>query len=126
MNSRTTLITGCILAGLAVVIGAFGAHALKPTLEALHRTDTFELAVRYHVYHALALILSGLVMHSIPSRWIRYAALGFLTGILIFSGSLYILSVTGITILGAITPLGGLSFILGWAFLAIGCSTKKA
>ncbi len=107
---------------LSVMIGAFGAHALKATLEATHRLETFETAVKYQFYHSLALILLGLLMVQFQHKAFNVAGYGFITGIIIFSGSLYALSLTGITKLGAITPLGGLAFIIGWGALAWGAS----
>jgi uncharacterized membrane protein YgdD (TMEM256/DUF423 family) len=97
---------------LAVLLGAFGAHGLESRLTELNRVETWETAVFYHFVHALALL--GLSLMPRPSKG---AAYGFIIGILIFSGSLYVLSLTGITKLGAITPIGGLSMMLGWACL---------
>jgi uncharacterized membrane protein YgdD (TMEM256/DUF423 family) len=94
---------------LAVALGAFGAHALKELLERNQRLDTWETAVLYHLLHAVAWF--ALALHP---RAGKAPALCFALGILIFSGSLYILSITNIRWLGAITPLGGLAFIAGW------------
>jgi uncharacterized membrane protein YgdD (TMEM256/DUF423 family) len=124
MNQRTTYITGILMAGLGVIIGAFGAHALKTILQQTGRAETFELAVRYQFYHAFALVVTGILMNQFQSGWLRYASLMFVLGIVLFSGSLYILAVTGITVLGAITPLGGLCFIAGWTMLLWGVSKK--
>ena len=111
--------TGAILAGLGVVLGAFGAHALRPrvTPELL---AIFETGVRYHMYHALGLLAVGWAAARWGSPWIAAAGWLFLAGIVIFSGSLYILALTGVRGWGAVTPLGGLGFILGWVALAIG------
>jgi uncharacterized membrane protein YgdD (TMEM256/DUF423 family) len=117
MNQRVTYLTGIFLAALGVIIGAFGAHALKNTLQHTGRADTFELAVRYQFYHAFALVVTGILMNQFQSASMRYASLLFTFGIVLFSGILYVLAVTGITILGAITPFGGLCFIAGWALL---------
>jgi len=114
------IIIGSISGMLSVMIGAFGAHALKATLEATHKLETFETAVKYQFYHSLALILLGLLMVQFQHKAFNVAGYGFIAGIIIFSGSLYALSLTGITKLGAITPLGGLAFIIGWAALAWG------
>lgn len=111
------------MAGLGVVVGAFGAHALKEILLENHRADTFELAVRYQFYHAFALLINGLLMDRYFARLSRYASLCFTGGIILFSGSLYILCLTGITVFGAVTPFGGVLFILGWLFVLI--SIKK-
>jgi uncharacterized membrane protein YgdD (TMEM256/DUF423 family) len=124
MNQRITLFSGVILAGSGVAIGAFGAHGLREILLQHQRADTFELAVRYQFYHAFGLLVTGLLMNTYPSKNLRYAALLFVVGVLIFSGSLYVLSLTGKTQLGAITPLGGVCFIAGWTFLLAGLATK--
>ncbi|VAW29340.1 FIG00018398: hypothetical regulator [hydrothermal vent metagenome] len=114
------IITGSLSGMLSVMIGAFGAHALKSTLEATNRLTTFETAVKYQFYHSLALILLGLLMIQFQHKAFTISGYGFIIGILIFSGSLYALSLTGYTKLGAITPLGGLAFIIGWAAFAWG------
>ncbi len=114
------LLTGTLLSMLSVMIGAFGAHALKATLEANQRIETFETAVRYQFYHALGLILLGILYAHLPPKVIALAGYSFIVGTLLFSGSLYILSFTGISKWGAVTPLGGLAFIMGWAALAWG------
>jgi uncharacterized membrane protein YgdD (TMEM256/DUF423 family) len=118
MNAKSILqITG-ISGTLAVGLGAFGAHGLEAILVQNGRLDTFQTAVNYHFYHTLALLGIG-VLASVKSQWkgFSFTAWCMILGILIFSGSLYVLSLTGITWLGAITPLGGLSFILGWSSL---------
>lgn len=114
------LIAGSISGMLSVAIGAFGAHALKASLEANNRLETFETAVKYQFYHSLALLALGMLMLHFQNKAFNVAGYGFIIGILIFSGSLYILSLTGITKLGAITPFGGLAFILGWGAMAWG------
>lgn len=114
-----------IFAGLAVALGAFGAHGLRPMLEAKGRVETFELAVRYQLYHSFALVFSGILMHNFPSKNMHRAAACFTAGIVIFSGSLYILSLSGLSFLGAITPIGGLLFIAGWLILYIGINSKR-
>jgi uncharacterized membrane protein YgdD (TMEM256/DUF423 family) len=124
MKKETSLLLGATMGGLAVAIGAFGAHVLKPFLLASDRADTFELAVRYQFYHALALFAVGLAMNHIDSNKLRYSALCFLFGILLFSGSLYTLCFTGMTILGAVTPFGGVFFIIGWVLLGVAVSKK--
>lgn len=125
MNQRTILLTGIVFGGLAVAIGAFGAHALRPLLEENARTETFELAVRYQFYHAFAILFGGSLMIHFPSRHLGRAALCFSAGIIIFSGSLYILSITGLTAWGAVTPVGGLFFIAGWLLLLLGIHAKR-
>lgn len=107
-----------ILGMLAVGIGAFGAHGLEPILEANGRTETFETAVKYHFYHALAILSLAIWLHVQPQHGFLKSVIGLLLlGILIFSGSLYVLSLSGINWLGAITPIGGVAFIAGWFWL---------
>jgi uncharacterized membrane protein YgdD (TMEM256/DUF423 family) len=122
MDQKQTLSAAAIMGGLAVAFGAFGAHALKATLTASGRLETYELAVRYQFYHTLALLAVGVLMNQFSTKKLRYAAMFFLGGIFFFSGSLYVLCFTGITILGAVTPVGGVLFILGWGFLLAGVS----
>jgi uncharacterized membrane protein YgdD (TMEM256/DUF423 family) len=103
---------------LAVVLGAFGAHALKARLDA-YALGVFETAVQYHFYHSLALLAVGIIALSQPqTTLLKSSGFLFLLGIVVFSGSLYLLSITGVRWLGAVTPLGGLAFIGGWACLA--------
>lgn len=103
---------------LAVTLGAFGAHALKGRLDEYAR-GVFETAVQYHFYHSLALLAVGVIALSQPqTTLLNSSGWLFFIGILVFSGSLYLLSFTGLRWLGAITPLGGLAFIGGWACLA--------
>ncbi len=113
------LFLGALLGGLAVALGAFGAHALKARLSP-ERLVTFETGVRYHFYHALALLAVGLVQFNFPPA--GNAALAgwlFVAGISLFSGSLYWLALGGPRWLGPITPLGGLALIAGWIGLAL-------
>jgi uncharacterized membrane protein YgdD (TMEM256/DUF423 family) len=115
---RTFLLLASLLGALAVALGAFGAHALESRMSA-ELLRTYEIGVRYHFYHALALL--GVV--AVLSRWptaTAAVAAGwlFVTGILIFSGSLYLLAFSGVRWLGAITPIGGVAFIAGWLCLA--------
>jgi len=114
------IVTGSILGAVAVLIGAFGAHALRKMLEASGRSETFETAVKYQFYHAMALVLVGIIMFHVNHRWLTYSGYSFIAGILIFSGSLYLLCFTGITKFGMITPIGGLLMIIGWLLLAGG------
>lgn len=111
-------ISGSLSAGCAVLLGAFGAHALKGRLS-VDQLTTFETAVRYQMYHALALlVVAWAVTHWPASALTHWAGWLFIAGTLLFSGSLYGLSLLGLRWLGAITPLGGLAFIAGWACLA--------
>ncbi|MGB7250139.1 MAG: DUF423 domain-containing protein [Phormidesmis sp.] len=108
-----------ILGALSVAGGAFGAHALKGTLSET-ALNSFETGVRYQMYHALALLVVALLAKQSPDTSLLAAAGGcFLAGILLFSGSLYGLSLAGIKALGPVTPLGGVAFIAGWICLAI-------
>lgn len=117
MNQKNTLLAGAVLGFLSVALGAFGAHALKATLEAAGRVDTFELAVRYQFFHALALLFVGLWRDRKESTRLGLAALFFVLGVALFSGSLYALSLTSLGFVVFLTPLGGTCFLVGWAFL---------
>lgn len=107
---------GSLMAFLAVGLGAFGAHALKDRLSP-DMLNIFEVGVRYHMYHAFGLLAVAWAISRWPESNLTTAGWAFLAGIVIFSGSLYILSIFGIRWLGAITPLGGLAFLTGWAIL---------
>lgn len=103
---------------LAVMLGAFGAHALKGRLDS-YSLGVFETAVQYHFYHSFALLAVGILAVSQPQTvLLKSSGWLFVVGLVVFSGSLYVLSFTGMRWLGAITPLGGLAFIAGWACLA--------
>jgi uncharacterized membrane protein YgdD (TMEM256/DUF423 family) len=118
MGNNRMLFLGASFAGLAVAAGAFGAHMLKPVLDTT-MLGVFETAVRYQMYHALALCVVAMLDE--PSyRKSSLAAVGwlFVAGVILFSGSLYILSVSGIRWVGAFTPLGGAAWIAGWILLA--------
>lgn len=115
------IIAGAINAAIAVGFGAFGAHALKDRLSE-HYLAVWETAVQYQMFHAIALLAIGMLMSSAllgPSTQLSWAGYLILAGIIIFSGSLYVLSLSGIGILGAITPIGGVAFIAGWIMLII-------
>ncbi|MCS6824715.1 MAG: DUF423 domain-containing protein [Cytophagaceae bacterium] len=116
------LFTGSILGMLGVAVGAFGAHGLQKILLAHNRVETFETAVKYHFYHGLALLVLGLFLYIKPTNlYLIWSGYLFIAGVIIFSGSLYILSLTNVKWWGAVTPVGGIVFILGWLFLAWGC-----
>ena len=104
---------------LAVALGAFGAHALRGRLDA-YAQGVYETAVQYHFVHTLALLAVALLSRDIlvHSRWLLASGAGFIAGLIVFCGSLYLLSLTGQRWLGAVTPLGGLAFLVGWASLA--------
>ncbi len=107
---------GSLFMFLAVGLGAFGAHALKDKLSGYY-LDVYNKAVFYHFVHALALFVVAWLMTAAPSSRINAAGIFFSVGIILFSGSLYILSVSQMRILGAVTPLGGLCFLIGWALI---------
>jgi uncharacterized membrane protein YgdD (TMEM256/DUF423 family) len=113
-------VTGAILLALAVAIGAFGAHGLRPRLDSLGTAGTYEKAVFYHFVHALGILILSILPRTgtFPESGIDAVCVLLLIGIVLFSGSLYVLAITGTRILGAITPFGGVSFILGWLLLA--------
>ncbi len=113
---RVFVLIGAVAAGLAVTAGAFGAHALAERLTPA-RLQTFETAVRYQMYHALALLLVGWLVSQWPAWQVRGAGYLFMAGIVLFSGSLYALVLTDTRWWGAVTPLGGVAFIAGWALL---------
>jgi uncharacterized membrane protein YgdD (TMEM256/DUF423 family) len=114
------LITGTLFGGTAAMIGAFGAHALKAVLESSGRIETFETAVKYQFYHALALILLGILMLNREHTYLTYSGYSLIGGVIIFSGSLYVLCLSGITKFGMITPIGGLLMIVGWGLMMMG------
>lgn len=117
--TKLFIILGSLNAFLAVALGAFGAHTLKSKLSQEMLT-VYETGVQYHLIHALGLILIGIISHWITgSNLINWAGGLLLAGIFIFSGSLYVLSVSGIRALGAITPIGGMAFLIGWILLAV-------
>lgn len=115
---RTFLALGALFAALGVAAGAFGAHGLKGRLSP-DMLDVFETAARYQMYHALGLIAVAWAAARWPSPAVTLAGWCMVAGIVVFSGSLYVLSVTGIRWLGAITPLGGVAFMAGWLALAL-------
>ena len=122
---RTFLAWGSLLAMLSVAIGAFGAHLLKPIIDA-DSLKVYETGVQYQMMHALGLILIALLI----GQWgespkLRWAGILLIFGIVLFSGSLYVLSISGISILGAITPLGGLCFLAGWLCLSLEAFSRK-
>ena len=117
--AKLFLILGSINAMLAVMLGAFGAHGLKKTLP-VDLLTTFATGAQYHFYHALGLLAVGLLaMHLPASMPLRLSGWLMLAGIIFFSGSLYLLAITGIRWLGAITPLGGVCFIISWVMIAV-------
>ncbi len=127
---KQALTAGLLFAMLAVIFGAFGAHALKARLTA-DMLQVFETGVRYQFYHSFALLAAGILYMSYPHKNIRLAATMFIIGIVLFSGSLYAMALlsiggTGIGPAGVITPIGGLFFILGWLLLLLGVTGSKS
>ena len=116
--TRTFFVLGSVFAGLAVVLGAFGAHALSSRIPA-DRLATFEIGVRYQMYHALGLFVVGWAVDRWPQSGLHVAGWLFVAGILVFGGTLYGMAFGGPRWLGAITPIGGLCFIAGWVLLAV-------
>lgn len=116
--NKTILLTAAFLLALAVILGAFGAHGLKEKL-GNEMMQIYKTGVEYHFYHALGLLLIGVLSAQMPSSLMNWSAICLTVGVVIFSGSLYTLAITGVRWLGAITPLGGLSFIAGWVLLFI-------
>ena len=114
--ARTFILIAALAGFLGVALGAFGAHGLRNRLTP-DMLAVFETGVRYQMYHALALLAIAALMDRLNGWLITTAGWLFVTGIVLFSGSLYALALTGVSILGAITPLGGLAFLAGWAFL---------
>lgn len=124
-HSKLFLVTGAVSALLAVALGAFGSHGLENKLAA-DLMAIYEIGNRYHFYHSFALLVVGLLAVNLNGKRIRASGWCFIGGIVFFSGSLYVLAVSGARILGAITPIGGVFFIIGWALLAIEAYTTAA
>lgn len=124
------LIIAAILGAASVLLGAFGAHVLKALLNE-DTFQTFETAVRYQFYHVFALLISAILFQQFPNKYLVWSCRFFLTGIVLFSGSLYALVFflsqgnTSMKWLGIITPFGGISFIAGWIFMALAIAKNK-
>lgn len=123
-DSSLLLVLGSFFAGSAVAAGAFGAHALKGVLDAQMLT-VFDTAARYQTYHALGLCIVSWAVDRYPEKRLEPVGWFFVVGILLFSGSLYGLSLTGIRWLGAVTPVGGVAFLIGWILLGYQVWRKK-
>lgn len=119
MTPRLLIATGALLAGIGVAAGAFGAHGLSDVLTP-DRMRVYETAVRYQLIHALGLLIAGIIALTAPAAQVMVAGYLFIAGTLLFSGSLYLLVLTDTPWLGAVTPFGGVAWIVGWAFLALG------
>jgi uncharacterized membrane protein YgdD (TMEM256/DUF423 family) len=118
MDARKTLAIAGALIALATVLGAFGAHALKAHLPA-DKLQVYETAVRYHFFHALGLLAIGVLLRSMDGELLRWSATLVLTGVILFSGSLYLLTFGAPRLLGIVTPVGGLVLIVGWVLFAV-------
>ena len=122
---KSFLAVGALLGGVAVALGAFGAHGLKMIVPP-ETVSTFQTGVQYQMYHALALVAVAIIFEKFPNRLVNWAAISFCIGILLFSGSLYVLTFikatgkVGLEEIGIITPVGGIFFILGWVLFFLG------
>jgi uncharacterized membrane protein YgdD (TMEM256/DUF423 family) len=114
-----TLTAGAVLAGIAVVLGAFGAHALEDRL-ADDKLEIWETGARYHMYHALAILAVGLLRRRSSANELKVSATLFGIGIAVFSGSLYFLALSDLGLFGLLAPIGGAAFLAGWIAFAIG------
>jgi uncharacterized membrane protein YgdD (TMEM256/DUF423 family) len=121
MNSRITLAVAAAFGMLAVVLGAFGAHSLEDMLIATKRLDVYKTAVAYQFYHVFALLATGILMISGIDKKLGYAAWCFVIGIILFSGSLYLICILDIRSIGIITQIGGVFFVAGWLMLLFSC-----
>ena len=113
------IVLSAIIGALGVGLGAFGAHGLSAILEANGRADTFSTGTLYHLVHAVVILGIGILGYHLDSQLLRYAGYFILAGIILFSGSLYILSIFDIRIMGAVAPLGGTAFIIGWILIGV-------
>lgn len=127
---RTFLILSSLFGAIAVALGAFGAHGLKKIVDA-ETVGAFQTGVQYQMYHTLALLGIAITYERFSNKWIKLAGLSFIIGIVLFSGSLYLLTglkaadQVGLNGVGIITPIGGLAFIFGWIFLFLGIAKKN-
>ena len=127
MNPQRWLLFAGILGAAGILIGAFGAHALPKVPGTTPKSlEWLKTGVEYHMVHVLALVGIGIASHLWPSAKWKLAGYCFLSGILIFSGLLYVMSVTQIRILGAFVPIGGISFVVGWIFLALAAKSSMS
>jgi uncharacterized membrane protein YgdD (TMEM256/DUF423 family) len=128
---KNFLIAAAIFGALGVVLGAFAAHGLEKITADEKMLHGFQTGVQYQMYHALALLALGFIFEKFPNRWIKWAGNSFIAGIILFSGSLYLLSFfkvqesNAVKFVGPVTPLGGIFFIAGWLFLLAGVLKKK-
>ena len=123
MLAQRFLLIASILGALAVILGAFGAHGLEKAVDA-KMLQRFHTGVEYQFYHTLALLVVGLLAQRSPQRYLHYAGYAFMAGILLFSGSLYLYVLSGVTAIAMITPIGGSAFIIGWVCLSLAIKAK--
>jgi uncharacterized membrane protein YgdD (TMEM256/DUF423 family) len=123
MLAQRFLFIASVFGALAVILGAFGAHGLEKTVDA-KMLQRFHTGVEYQFYHTLALLVVGLLAQHSPQRYLYYAGYAFMAGILLFSGSLYLYVLSGVTAIAMITPIGGSAFIIGWVCLALAIQAK--
>lgn len=124
MQQNRFLFIGSVLGMLAVILGAFGAHGLEKLVDA-RMLQRFHTGVEYQFYHALALLLIGILQGQMRHRWLDYAGYAFVLGVLLFSGSLYLYVLSGVTKIAIVTPFGGMAFIIGWLLLALAVRNHK-
>jgi uncharacterized membrane protein YgdD (TMEM256/DUF423 family) len=124
LRMRAWLLVAAVNGAMAVAFGAFAAHGLAGRLDS-HALSLFETGARYHMYHALALSLTTFTMQGRAARSAQWAAWLFLAGIFLFSGSLYLLALSGQSAFGYVTPLGGIAFLAGWAMLALAAMRRE-
>lgn len=128
---KNYLIAAAIFGGLGVALGAFGAHGLEKITTDEKILHGFQTGVQYQIFHALALLAVAIIFEKSPNHWIKWAGRCFIMGIILFSGSLYLLTFlktqesSAVKIVGPVTPLGGIFFIAGWLFLLMGVAKKK-
>lgn len=128
---KSFLAAGAALAGIAVALGAFGAHGLQQLTTDEKILHSYQTGVNYQLYHALALLLTAIIFLQIPLKTIKWAGYCFIIGIFLFSGSLYLITFlkiqnsTAVRFVGPVTPLGGLFFIAGWMLFLIGAINSK-
>ena len=119
MTGRACIALGAVMGGLAVVLGAFGAHGLEAYLDEYEQAANYETAARYQMYHALALVLVGVIAERSRTRTLRLAGWCFAAGVVLFCGALYGVALARISQLGMVAPIGGALLIVGWAALAV-------
>ncbi len=122
---KVVLTVAAISGLLAVILGAFGAHVMKGIISP-EMLEVYKTGVQYQFYHTFALLAVGILMNFNPSKTLKWSAYLFMTGILLFSGSLYVLAISGVKVLGIITPFGGITWIAAWILLFVQCSKLTA